>query len=334
MKKISIILLLLGCVFALPAQYSDLTVADKSGEAPAVTGEMTGIPPDSTEKETERKAKPVRDYTDKSDEGWYFSNHFLGRWNHFGAVYQGQLYYRKALFRELDSFFFADSYIEAGIEQEFSSFSRTSAYVRFQPLAALNFLAKLTYEAGLADPGRPTLLDPETKTFDHALPPFTGLNPMNRKPEYVGGHTLIFQMVPALTMGGPAGPGLLAVIYTPYINYIRAFGVDKEAFVYMPRESIVVKGEDWYFNHDIKLGYSLREWGLAFAVNTNIEHMLSDKDLYRVGLFAAYSYKKPLKQVPALSPFAAVKLGTWLIETHVRYRFAFQFDVGLEWKFR
>lgn len=231
-------------------------------------------------READSSEKPARDYTDKSDEGWYFSNHFLGRWNHFGAVYQGQLFYRKALFRELNSFFFADSYVEAGIEQEFGSFSRTSAYIRFQPLAALNFPAKLTYEAGLVD------------------------------------------------------PGLLAVIYTPSINYIRAFGVDKEAFVYMPRESIVVKGEDRYFNHDIKLGYSLREWGMAFAINTNIEHMLSEKELYRVGLFAAYSYKKPPEKVPSLSPFAAFKLGTWLIETHVRYRFAFQFDVGLEWKFR
>lgn len=33
--------------------------------------------------------KPQRDLTDTSDEGWYFSNHFLGRWNHFGALYQG-----------------------------------------------------------------------------------------------------------------------------------------------------------------------------------------------------------------------------------------------------
>lgn len=62
--------------------------------------------------------------------------------------------------------------------------------------------------------------------------------------------------------------------------------------------------------------------------------LLSEKELYRVGLFAAYSYKKPPEKVPSLSPFAAFKLGTWLIETHVRYRFAFQFDVGLEWKFR
>lgn len=334
MKKIPIILLFFVSGFSLSAQDSGSAEADGSRIMTAAAEEDAGMRSDSVPEEEKQKTKPARDYTDRSDEGWYFSNHFMGRWNHFGAVYQGQLYYRKALFRDLNSFFFADSYIEAGIEQEFSSFSRTSAYIRFQPLAALNFLAKLTYEAGLADSGRPTLLDPDTKTFDHALPPFTGLNPMNRKPEYVGGHTLIFQMVPALTMGGPAGPGLLAVIYTPFINYIRAFGVDKEAFVYMPRESIVVKGEDWYFNHDIKLGYSLREWGMGFAINANIEHMLSDKDLYRVGLFAAYSYKKPLKQVPSLSPFAAFKMGTWLIETHVRYRFAFQFDVGLEWKFR
>ena len=81
-------------------------------------------------------AKPQRDLTDTSDEGWYFSNHFLGRWNHFGALYQGQVFYKKALFRERNNFFFADSYLIAGIEQEFSSFSRTSAYVEFQPLIA------------------------------------------------------------------------------------------------------------------------------------------------------------------------------------------------------
>ena len=101
----------------------------------------------------------------------------------------------------------------------------------------------------------------------------------------------------------------------------------------MPREAIVVKAEDWYFNHDIKLGYSIREWGMAFAVNTTIEHMISSKDLFRVGLFAAYSYKKPIEKVPSLTPFANVKLGTWLVEKHIQYKFAIQMDIGLEWKF-
>lgn len=278
-------------------------------------------------------AKPQRDLTDTSDEGWYFSNHFLGRWNNFGALYQGQVFYKKALFRERNNFFFADSYLIAGIEQEFSSFSRTSAYVEFQPLIALKFLFKFTYEAGLAEPGRPTLVDSNTKEFNHALPPFTGLNPMTKKPQYVGGNTIYFQMAPTLTMGGPAGPGLIALIYTPYISYIRAFGVDKDNFVYLPREAIVVKAEDWYFNHDIKLGYSMREWGMSFALNTTIEHMISSKDLFRVGLFAAYSYKKPIEKVPSLTPFANVKLGTWLVEKHIQYKFAIQMDIGLEWKF-
>ncbi|MEI0508037.1 hypothetical protein [Brachyspira intermedia] len=45
----------------------------------------------------------------------------------------------------------------------------------------------------------------------------------------------------------------------------------------------------------------MKEWGMAFAINTTIEHMLSSvKDLYRVGLFAAYSYKKALNSVPSL----------------------------------
>ncbi|EKV56081.1 hypothetical protein [Brachyspira hampsonii] len=268
-----------------------------------------------------------------SDEGWYFSNHFLGRWNHFGALYQGQLFYKKALFREMNNFFFNDSYILAGIEQELSSFSRTSAYVEFQPLIALKVLFKFTYEAGLADAGKPVLVDGSTKEFNHALPPFTGLNPMTKKPQYVGGNTIYFQMAPTITIGGPAGEGLIALIYTPYINYIRAFGIDKDDYIYLARESIVVKAEDMYFNHDIKLGYSMKEWGMSFAINTTIEQMLSSKDLYRVGLFAAYSYKKALNSVPSLSPFVSTKIGTWLIEKHVQYKFAIQLDAGIEWKF-
>ncbi|MEI0797700.1 hypothetical protein R4Q14_05155 [Brachyspira intermedia] len=47
----------------------------------------------------------------------------------------------------MNNFFFADSYVLAGIEQELSSFSRTSAYVEFQPLIALKMLFKFTYEA-------------------------------------------------------------------------------------------------------------------------------------------------------------------------------------------
>ena len=157
---------------------------------------------------------------------------------------------------------------------------------------------------------------------------------MTRKPQYVGGNTIYVQMASTLTIGGPAGPGLIALIYTPYITYIRAFGVDKNSYVYLPRDAIVVKAEDFYFNHDIKLGYSMKEWGMAFAINTTIEHMLSSsKDLYRVGLFAAYSYKKALNAVPSLSPFANVKVGTWLVEKHIQYHFAIQLDVGIEWKF-
>lgn len=268
-----------------------------------------------------------------SDEWWYFSNHFLGRWNHFGALYQGQLFYKKALFREMNNFFFNDSYILAGIEQELSSFSRTSAYVEFQPLIALKVLFKFTYEAGLTDSGKPVLVDRNTMEFNHALPPFTGLNPMTRKPQYVGGNTIYFQMAPTVTIGGPAGAGLIALIYTPYINYVRAFGVDKDEYIYLARESIVVRAEDMYFNHDIKLGYSMKEWGMSFAVNTTIEHMLSNKDLYRVGLFAAYSYKKALNSVPSLFPFISAKIGTWLVEKHAQYKFAMQLDAGIEWKF-
>lgn len=62
--------------------------------------------------------------------------------------------------------------------------------------------------------------------------------------------------------------------------------------------------------------------------------MLSSiKDLYRVGLFAAYSYKKALNSVPSLSPFVSTKIGTWLIEKHAQYKFVIQLDAGIEWKF-
>ena len=287
----------------------------------------TNIFAQETEKQT-----PKKDYTSKDDEGFYFANHLLGRWNHFGVLYQGQLFYKKALFREKNNFFFAQSHLTVGLEQEFSTFSRTSAYVVFQPLIALNFLFKVTYETAFAESAKPVLAD-DSRVFNYALPPFTGLNPMTKKPQYVGKDSVQVQFAPMLTIGGPAGPGLIALIYQPFITYINVLGVNKNDYYYLTRDAIVVKGEDVWFNHDIKLGYALSSLGMSFAINSTIEHMLSQKDLFRVGLFAAYSYKKSLDAVPSLTPFLNVKMGTWLVEKHLQYKFAIQLDTGLEWKF-
>ena len=252
--------------------------------------------------------KPQKDYTSTEDEGFYFSNHILARWNHFGALYQGQLFYKKALFREKNNFFFAQSHITFGLEQEFSTFSRTSGYLIFQPLIALSFLFKATYETAFAESAKPVLTD-DTRRFDFALPPFTGLNPQNKKPMYVGNDSVQLQVAPTI------------------------LGVDKNDYYYLTREAIVVKGQDIWFNHDLKLGYALPSLGMSFAINSTIEHMLSQKDLYRVGLFGAFSYKKNLDSLTSLAPFINLKVGTWLIERHIQYKFAIQIDTGLEWKF-
>ncbi len=276
--------------------------------------------------------KPQKDYTSTEDEGFYFSNHILARWNHFGALYQGQLFYKKALFREKNNFFFAQSHITFGLEQEFSTFSRTSGYLIFQPLIALSFLFKATYETAFAESAKPVLTD-DTRRFDFALPPFTGLNPQNKKPMYVGNDSVQLQVAPTLTIGARAGPGLIALIYQPFITYINIIGVDKNDYYYLTREAIVVKGQDIWFNHDLKLGYALPSLGMSFGINSTIEHMLSQKDLYRVGLFGVFSYKKNLDSLTSLAPFINLKVGTWLIERHIQYKFAIQIDTGLEWKF-
>ena len=150
---------------------------------------------------------------------------------------------------------------------------------------------------------------------------------------YVGNDSVQLQVAPTLTIGAPAGPGLIALIYQPFITYINILGVDKNDYYYLTREAIVVKGQDIWFNHDLKLGYALPSLGMSFAINSTIEHMLSQKDLYRVGLFGAFSYKKNLDSLTSLAPFINLKVGTWLIERHIQYKFAIQIDTGLEWKF-
>ncbi|MGL4987426.1 MAG: hypothetical protein ACRC5H_09870, partial [Treponemataceae bacterium] len=153
----------------------------------------------------------IRPFNSTADEGFYWDNAFRGRWSPFGAAYRTKIYYRDALMRDKNSFWFANSAWEAGIEQEISSGSRTSAFIFWQPIIAVNFLAKVGYFHDFV--GYALLNDPNDD-YSHALPPFTGLNPLTRKPVRSTGRGMLeFEFSPTFTFGGKLGNGMLALIY-------------------------------------------------------------------------------------------------------------------------
>lgn len=78
----------------------------------------------------EKKPNPVfRSFNSEDDRGWYFINAALGRWNPFDAYYQARVQYVEPLFREQNTFWFADSKLIVGLEQDIGSFSGISAYL-------------------------------------------------------------------------------------------------------------------------------------------------------------------------------------------------------------
>lgn len=276
----------------------------------------------------------VKDYTSKSDEGLYFANAFLGKYNYFGALYQTKLYYKKALFRDKNSFFFSTSHLTYGIQAEVANFLKASVFVEFEPLIALKFLFRATYERALAENAKPVLIDKANGEYNQALPPFTGLNPKTIKPIYEGGNTFSFDISPTLTIGGPVKVGLLALIYNPTISYIHGFGIEKESYHYYGRDNIVVRDRDFYIIHDIKLGLSVPSLHSSFALITDIEQILSQKDIWRLGVFAGYIYTDSFGKNKNIIPVISVKLGTWLIDKYASYKPTFLLDASLVWKIK
>ncbi|MGL4562375.1 MAG: hypothetical protein ACRCVW_00780 [Brevinema sp.] len=267
-----------------------------------------------------------------ADQGWYWQNAYMGKWNPFGSLYQTRLYYRHALHRDQGTFWFKDSALMVGLEQEFSIFSRTSLFLYWQPVIAVNFTARVIFEYDFA--GSIQMNGPNDD-YTSAFPPFTGLNPLTRTPIRNKFSNFIFEFAPEFTFGGPAGPGMVALIYRPQIFYFHSIGYGADQFYYNNREGIILKGRDIFFRHDIKLGYSLTGTGMSFALVSLIEHVLSGGgDLFRVGVFGGFQYEKATKNNPNLIPYVRVLVGTWVVERFLFQTFAMQWDIGLKWKFK
>lgn len=265
------------------------------------------------------------------DEGFYWDNGFKGRWNPFGGYYLTRLYYRKALSRENNNFWHAGSAIEVGVEQSLSSLSKTSAFIFWQPIIAFNVTAKVGYAHDFI---RTTLLNGPNDDYTHTLPPFTGQNPMNREPKRTDVNTLEVELIPSVTFGGGVGSGMLALIYTPHMIYFNNFGIDKDQYIYNNREAIVIKGEDIFIRHDIKLGYIFSGKGMSVALVTLVEQVVSLKDVFRVGVFGAFSYEKSLKKKPNIIPYFRGQVGAWVEDRYMEQYFAIQIDTGIKWKFK
>lgn len=283
---------------------------------------------------TETKPSPSRKFNSTEDGGWYFINAGLVRYNpSFGAYYQGRLVHRLPLFREQNSFWFADSALVTGIEQDVGMFSRTSAYLFFQPVIAMSVELKVGYETAIAPELRPVKVDGPMDRFNFALPPFTGLNPKDRKPEYIGRDAFVVEFTPTATFGGKLGPGMIALIYSPTLMYIRAIGLADDQYYFYGRDVAVLRSSDILWKHSIRLGYAITGTGWSVAATGLVEQVQSSSRLMRAGIFASVAYEKPLESIPQLIPFVRMQMGTWLVEDYEANKFAIQLHTGLSWKF-
>lgn len=279
---------------------------------------------------------PVDSITDRAknstaDEGFYWDNGFKGRWAPFGALYNTRIYYRKALNREANNFWYADSALEFGIEQEVSVFSKTSFFVLYQPMVAFSIQAKIGYSKDFL---QSALLTGPDDDYSHAFPSISGLNPGGRDPDRVDLNTLELELIPTWTVGGKVGDGMLALIYSPHITYFYNSGIDKEQYIYQNSNSIVLKGQDILWRHDIKLGYAPSYVGTSFALTGIVEHVQSISGIFRAGVFTSFSYEKSLAKQPNLVPFFKGQIGTWVKDRYMKGDIAIQIDTGIKWKFK
>jgi len=264
------------------------------------------------------------------DQGWYWDNSFRGRWNPFGACYRTKIYYRNALYRDQNTFWFADSVLDLGMEQSIASSARTSLFMFWQPIIAVNFLFKVGYSKDFV---KGAALKDAYDDYSHALPPFTGQNPGGRKPVRLDADTLEIEFAPTFTFGGPLGSGMMALIYTPTMLYFHNFGLDPNQYFFHNREAVVLKAQDIFWRHDIKLGYMLSGTGMSFAFTGLIEHVQSIKGIFRAGIFGSFSYEKASEKYPNLIPYFKTQVGTWIKDRYMDNYFALQFETGVKWKF-
>lgn len=274
-----------------------------------------------------------RNFDSIDDQGWYWLNSMYLRWSYFGAYYQTRLYYRLPIFRDQNSFWFADSAFMVGIEQDIGPFERTSLYLFWQPVIALAFEMRMGYEQDVANYLKPVEVDGADADYNFALPPFTGQNPNNKTPNYQGGKAFILEFTPTLTMGGSIGDGMLALIYSPIMTYVKNFQLHNDKYYFYGRDIIVMLPTDIYWKHNIKLGYNFTGTGMSMAVISIIEHVQSSGRLMRAGLFGGFNFEKQLKKYPNLIPFFRAQVGSWLSDEYLKGDFAIGINGGLIWKF-
>ncbi|MGL4676852.1 MAG: hypothetical protein ACRCWI_04200 [Brevinema sp.] len=271
-----------------------------------------------------------RAFNSTIDQGWYWQNSLRARWNPAGFEYITRIYYRRPLMRNKGSFWFANSALNIGIEHGISSLSKTTAYFFWQPIIALSFTVKASYAYDMI--GFAQMSGPDDN-YAIALPPFTGLNPMTQKPIYGGNQAFEIEFTPQFTFGGKAGVGMLALIYTPMMLYVHTFGMNQNQYYLNNYYVVVMKAQDIFWQHNIRLGYALIGTGISVAMTGIIEHVQSYSGIVRAGVFGAFSYEKASKRFPTLIPFFRGQIGTWIKDRYMQQYFAFQAETGVIWKF-
>lgn len=267
-----------------------------------------------------------------ADQGWYWDNGGMLRHPYIGGLYRMKLYYRFALHRNKNSFWFKDSALELGLEQYFSVSTHTYAYLFWQPIIAFNITVKAGYSTDFLGF---TALNGSTDNYNFALPPVTGLNPMNRIPNRLKNINVFeFIVSPTWMFGGSIGDhGMMALIYNPTMSYIHAFGMNKNQYYFDNTFAIVLKSQDIYWKHDIKLGYIIKGSGISVALTGLIEHIQSIAGVFRAGLYGSFSYEKSLKKAPNIIPYFKSQIGAIIHDRYTTGDFAIQIDTGIKYKF-
>lgn len=264
-----------------------------------------------------------------SDEtGWYFTNKGGFKYNYLGANYTSQFYYKQALFRDKHTLFFGNSEVNAGIEATLTSYGRLGAFIDFQPFSFFGIMLNVTYEGAWSELGKPVFIESHDD-YAHAV---TGGPKSTKEVIRTGGNTFLFQIMPYITLGLPIHDNFVVFVYRPFITIYRALDMQQNALLYYSTDNVVVKPNDIHVIHDIMLLYSITRFGLRFGIDGVIEQVASYNGIWRHGIFAIGIYHNPIPQYKKLTPFAAIKVGTWLQDRYFQHDFTILAEFGLRWK--
>lgn len=267
-------------------------------------------------------------------DGFYVINKMGYKFNYLGFSYSLMGYYKKRLFRDKNALLFGRAEVNAGFEWQLTSYTRLGGYIDFQPLSFFGVLVYTAYEGAWTALGRPVLIGPD-REYAHAV---TGgpKTPTSDMPQTkVGGSTLVTQIMPYLTLGGPVNErkDMIIFVYRPTITIYHAFDVARDTLMYFSGDNVVVKAQgDVHYAHDIMLMYGMDDLGLKVGAVGTLEHIASYKGFWRYGIFGLVIYNKPIKQINKIEPFVAAKIGTWLEDKYFKNNFTILGEVGIRWK--